>query len=300
MRTSRHYSAAILAFVIWGFFPIPLRWIQSYSPGEILFFRILLSLATLALIISTVRRRALLTDFRLFRELDRHQRRKTVALTFAGAILLGINWLLFIYIVNSVNVKTASFTYLICPVITAVLGNLILKERLTTVQWSAVALCAASCVLIGLNSAPELVYSLLTALSYALYLISQRSLQGFDRLSVLGVQVFIAFAGLLMLYPYLVGEAPTATWFYFVVGIIAVFFTVIPLFLNLYALNAINAATIGILMYINPLLNFILAIALYKETVTILQACGYGIILAGLLLFNYSNFQKVRELVRTS
>ena len=92
---------------------------------------------------------------------------------------------------------------------------------------------------------------------------------------------------------------PTDQWFYGVIGVIAIFFTVIPLFLNLFALNAINAATIGILMYINPLLNFILAISLYKESVTVLQACGYGIILAGLLLFNYSNFQKIRALVRT-
>lgn len=299
MRISRHYSAAILAFVIWGFFPIPLRWLQPYPAGEILFFRILLSLITLALIIAVARRRALLESVRLFLRLDWHQRRRAAGLTVAGAILLGINWLLFIYIVNSVNIKTASFSYLICPVITAVLGSLILKERLTALQWSAVVLCAASCVLVGLNSAPELMYSLLTAFSYALYLISQRSLQGFDRLTVLGFQVFIAFLGLLALYPYLVDGAPTETWFYAVVVFIAIFFTVIPLFLNLYALNAINAATIGIMMYINPLLNFILAIALYNETVTILQACGYGIILVGLLLFNYSNFQKVRSLVRT-
>lgn len=299
MRTGKHYSAAILAFVIWGFFPIPLRWIQSYPAGEILFFRILLSLVTLAVIIIVARRKAWLNDVRLFRQLDLRQRRKAVLLTFAGAVLLCFNWLLFIYIVNSVNVKTASFTYLICPVMTAVLGSLILKENLTPLQWSAVALCAASCVLIGLNSAPELVYSLLTALSYALYLISQRSHQGFDRLIVLGFQVFIAFLGLMALFPYLVDSVPTEGWFYAVASIIAVFFTVIPLFLNLFALNAINAATIGILMYINPLLNFILAIALYNESVSVMQAFGYGIILVGLLLFNYSNFQKIRSLVRT-
>jgi chloramphenicol-sensitive protein RarD len=300
MRISKHYSAAILAFVIWGFFPIPLRWLQSYPAGEIAFFRILLSLITLGLIIGIARRKALQDDVRRLQQLDRRQRRKAIWLTVAGAFLLGINWLLFIYIVNSVNVKTASFTYLICPVITAVLGSFILKERLTTLQWLAVALCAASCVLVGLNSAPELAYSLLTALSYALYLISQRTLQGFDRLTVLGLQVLIAFVGFLALYPYLVDGMPTEPWFYVVVMFIAVVFTVIPLFLNLYALNAINAATIGILMYINPLLNFILAIALYKETVTVLQACGYGIILVGLLLFNYNNFQKVRSLARTS
>ncbi len=299
MRLNKHYSAAILAFVIWGFFPVPLRWLQSYPAGEIVFFRILLSLLTLVLIIGIGRRRSLREDIRHFLQLGPGQRRKAVWLTVAGGILLGVNWLLFIYIVNSVNVKTASFKYLICPVLTAVLGSLILKERLSFLQWLAVGLCAASCVLVGLNSAPELLFSLLTAFTYATYLISQRSLQGFDRLIILGAQVFIAFLGLMVLYPYLVQCVPKDKSFYMIVALIAVLFTVIPLFLNLYALNAINAATIGILMYINPLLNFILAIALYKETVTVLQACGYGIILGALVLFNYSYFQRLRTVVRT-
>src|SRR5690606_36591670 len=266
---------------------------------EIVFFRILLSLLTLVLIIGIGRRRSLREDIRHFLQLGPGQRRKAVWLAVAGGILLGINWLLFIYIVNSVNVKTASFTYLICPVLTAVLGSLILKERLSSLQWLAVGQCAASCVLVGLNSAPELLFSLLTAFTYATYLISQRSLQGFDRLTILGAQVFIAFLGLMVLYPYLVQDVPKDTSFYMIVALIAVLFTVIPLFLNLYALNAINAATIGIPMYINPLLNFILAIALYKETVTVLQACGYGIILGALVLFNYSYFQRLRTVVRT-
>lgn len=298
MKFNKHYSAAILAFVIWGFFPIPLRWIQSYPAGEILFYRILFSLVTLAVVIGLFRREAVKNDWLQFVRLDKSHRRRTALLTLAGAVLLGVNWLLFIYIVNSVNVKTASFTYLICPVITAVLGNIILKERLSNVQWVAVGLCTASCLLIGLNSAPELAFSLITATSYAFYLISQRSNQGFDRLLMLGVQVLIAFVAILVMYDYLVGNVPTEPYFYAVISVIAILFTVIPLFLNLFALNRINAATIGILMYINPLLNFVLAVALYHESVTTLQLWSYGIILVALLLFNYGNFQKIRSFVR--
>lgn len=299
MKLNKHYSAAILAFVIWGFFPIPLRWIQSYPAGEILFGRILFSLATLVIVIALFRKQAMQADWQNFRRLAKDHQRKAVLLTLAGGCLLGINWLLFIYIVNSVNVKTASFTYLICPVITAVLGSLILKERLSVIQWLAVGLCTASCVLIGLNSAPELVFSLLTALSYALYLISQRRMQGFDRMVVLGLQVLISFAVMATVYDYLVTGVPSEPAFYVVIFVIALVFTVIPLFLNLFALNAINAATIGILMYINPLLNFLLAVTLYHESVTTLQLWGYGIILVAVVLFNYTNFQKIRSVVRS-
>lgn len=299
MKLNKHYSAAIMAFLIWGFFPIPLRWIQSYPAGEILFYRILFSLFTLVVVVGLFRKAALKADWILLRNLERNRRRQAVLLTLAGAGLLCVNWLLFIYIVNSVNIKTASFTYLICPVMTAVLGNLILNEKLSIIQWASVVLCTASCVLIGLNSTPELVYSLLTALSYAFYLISQRSNQGFDRMVVLGVQVLVSFVALALLHEYLVSEVPSEGRFYLVISVIAIFFTVIPLFLNLFALNKINAASIGILMYINPLLNFVLAITLFRESVTTLQLWGYGIILVAVVLFNYANFQKIRSVVRT-
>ena len=64
-----------------------------------------------------------------FKGLSSRDQRTTLALTFGGAILLTINWLTFIYVVNHVNVKSASFAYLICPVITAVLGFVLIKEK---------------------------------------------------------------------------------------------------------------------------------------------------------------------------
>jgi chloramphenicol-sensitive protein RarD len=299
MKYNRHYAAAISAFLIWGFFPIPLRLIKAYPAGEILFFRILFSMIVLTVVIAGFRQKSWKLDWAHLISLTQKSRTQVVLLTLAGGALLSINWLTFIYIVNSVNIKTASFTYLICPVITAVMGNLILKERMVVMQWVAVSLCILSCVLIGLHSAPELGYSLLTAFSYAFYLISQRRNQGFDRLIVLGIQVLFALFTLSFMFNYLVIEIPSSSYFYFIIAIIAILFTVIPLFLNLYALNRINAAAIGILMYINPLLNFCLAIAVFGESVTLLQASGYSIILIALILFNYPNFQKIQSVART-
>ncbi|MFM7430580.1 MAG: EamA family transporter [Flammeovirgaceae bacterium] len=116
-----------------------------------------------------------------------------MVLTLLGGVLLTINWLVFIYVVNAVNVKTASFSYLICPVVTAGLGYVLLQEKLVTIQWLSLLLCAISCVLMGIGNIQELWYSLLIAFSYALYLISQRKNQGFNRLIVLAVQVGFAF-----------------------------------------------------------------------------------------------------------
>nr|MCU0384165.1 EamA family transporter [Cyclobacteriaceae bacterium] len=206
--------------------------------------------------------------------------------TLAGGALLTINWLTFIHIVNHINVKTAAFSYLVCPVLTALLGVWLLQERLTGLQWFAVLLCIISCLLIGLNSWVELGFSFLTALTYALYLISQRKNQGFDRLLVLGIQILFALLVLTFLPTGIEVDKPASVSFYLLTALIAVFFTVIPLFLNLYALNQVNAATIGLLMYINPLLNFALAVFWFKESVSTMQAVGYTLVFAALVIFN--------------
>jgi chloramphenicol-sensitive protein RarD len=292
MGNRKHYAAAISAFVIWGFFPLLLRAIRQFSAGEILYFRILFSFAVLLIIIFGFKRKDLQENLGLLKNFSREKQRSVVMLTLLGGALLTINWLTFIYIVNNINIKTASFSYLICPVITAVLGYVLLKEKMTSLQWVAVLLCALSCVLMGYNDRKELGYSFLTALTYALYLITQRKNQGFDRMIILGIQVLFSFLILNILFGYLIDEVPLSMNFYMIILIIAVAFTVFPLFLNLYALNKINSATIGILMYLNPLINFSVAFIVFKENANGIQLIGYSIIAVALVVFNYQNLRK--------
>jgi chloramphenicol-sensitive protein RarD len=297
MNNQKYYAAAIIAFVIWGFFSIPLRALKEYAAGEILYFRILFSLFVLAAIIVGFRRQAFNRDMVALRASSPSQRRTVIGLTLLGGALLSVNWLTFIYIVNNINIKTASFSYLICPVVTAVLGYVLIGERMSRMQWIAVILCTISCILIGINSAFELGYSVLTAFTYALYLITQRKNQGYDRMVILGIQVAFSFMILSAVFPYLVHSVPSSGDFYWIILVIAIVFTVLPLFLNLFALNRINSATIGILMYINPIFNFTLAFLLFKENITLIQVFGYSIILIALILFNYQNLAKLRTTV---
>jgi chloramphenicol-sensitive protein RarD len=76
--------------------------------------------------------------------------------------------------------------------------------------------------------------------------------------------------------------------------LIAMVFTVLPLFLNLFALNKINSTTIGILLYINPLLNFMLAFFIFDERADFLQIIGYGLIGIGLVVFNVPHFKRIQ------
>lgn len=292
MDNRKHYLAAIVAFVIWGFFSIPLRALSDYGVGEILYFRILFSAIVLIGIVFTMKRGDVLRDLKFLKTFPPRERRKVIMLTMGGGALLIVNWLLFIYIVNNINIKTASFSYMICPVITAVLGFILLREKLTVLQWVAVGLCAISCVLIGMSSALELGYSFLTAFVFSLYLVSQRRNQGFDRMIILGIQVLFAFLILNVFYSSLIGKLPAAMEFYAIMMLIAIVFTVLPLFLNLYALNRINSATIGILLYLNPVINFTVAFVVFHEQVNLMQVGGYAIIVIALVLFNMPTFRK--------
>jgi chloramphenicol-sensitive protein RarD len=292
---SKHYASAVTAFLVWGFFPLVLRTVGAHPAGEILYFRILFSLVILIVILAAFMRKKTRENVAHFKSLDTKAKMSVIALTLLGGVLLTINWLVFIYVVNAVNVKTASFSYLICPVVTAGLGYILLREKMVTIQWLSILLCAISCAMMGINNIHELWYSLLIAFSYALYLITQRKNQGFNRLIVLAVQVTFAFMLMNLFFVQLVGSVTIDYPFFGVVFCIALFFTVLPLFLNLYALNKIDAATIGILMYINPLINFTLAFLVLQETATTTQVVGYAIIGIALVLFNLPVLKRLKQ-----
>ena len=298
MNNLRHYLSAVAAFTVWGFFPWVLKSLSEYAPGEILYFRILFAAALLLVIVFGFRRNTYRNDLTYLNGQSRKVRVNLIMNLLIGGVLLTVNWLIFIYTVNEVNIRTASFSYLICPVLTAVMGYLMLGERLSTLQWMAVGLCAASCTMIGLSSVSELGYSFTTALTYGLYLVLQRKGSQLDRINVLCVQILFSCLLLNIFSPYLVETVPSTGDFYITIVVIAALFTVLPLFLNLFALLKVNSATVGILMYINPLFNFTIAIFIFNEQITTLQFVGYMIILVALIMFNYPYFAKVKAMVR--
>jgi chloramphenicol-sensitive protein RarD len=222
----------------------------------------------------------------LFQTFSKKKKRNTLLLTAAGGFLLVFNWYLFMYAVNHVSLQSASLAYLICPIITTVLAFLILKEKLDNWQWLAVAICVISCAILSYGHATELIYSFVIATSFALYLISQRRNNEFDKFLVLTIQLVIASLVLLPFYPKFSAAVPTESLFYMMMGLIVVLFTIIPLFLNLFALKGMNSSAVGILMYTNPLIHFFLAIFYFKEDIQFSQLIAYSLIGVSVIVFN--------------
>ena len=190
LKVNPYYAAGIAAFVIWGFIPFPLRALAEYPSGLILYYRVALSVSMLLFISLFFRRGNIQQTLRLVKESDTRTKREFILYTLLGGILLTINWLTFIYVINHIDIQTGSFSYLLCPILTAVLGFLLLKEEIRPNQWLAIGLSIISCVLIGTGELTSLLFSLMIALSYAFYLITQRILRAYDKIVLLTLQLF--------------------------------------------------------------------------------------------------------------
>lgn len=286
MKKHKYYFAAFSAFFIWGFFSLALKPISSYPSLDILFYRVFFSVLTMTAINLIFRKKNIRKNWNDFSAMSSKKKRSILVLTLLGGMILASNWFIFIYVVNHVSVKAGSLAYLICPILTTVFAFFLLHEKLGKWKLLAVFISVVSCTLLSLNHFQDIFYSLAVAATYALYLVSQRKNSELDKFLVLNIQLLFIALLILPFYPKYSGVIPTEPLFYTCLFCIVVFFTIVPLFLNLYALKGINSSTVGILMYINPIINFTLAIFYFKEQVTLLQMFSYSLILISIIVFN--------------
>ncbi len=286
MEKSKYYLSAISAFVIWGMFSLALRPLKGVAPLDILFYRILFCIPLLLVVVFLFRREALRENLSLFHSLSKPKRQNFLLRNFIAGSLLAGNWFSFIYVMNFVSVKATSLAYLVCPILTAILAFFFLAEPMKRIQWVAIFLAAAACIALSFGHFTDLILSTVIALSYAIYLVLQRKNQGFDLFLLLVFQIIVAAVFLIPFYPMYAAEVPQTFDFYGLIATIAVLFTIIPLFLNMYSLKGISSGTVGMLININPIIAFALSVLYFKEPTDAFQIAAYGVIFVSVLIFN--------------
>ncbi len=294
MKINRFYLSAVGAYLIWGFFPIALKELSAFPSSQILYFRVFVALILLLILSFVLRQKVTNQNHRFMRELPRAKQKEVIWRLALSGLLLATNWFSYIYTINNIGIQVASFAYLVCPIQTALLGFLLLGEKLKNNQWWSIGLSTLSCLLIGKDSVDNLLYVMIISSSYASFIIIQRVLQGFDKLTLLMYQLMVAFACIAPFFSYLNpnGVAPDSTFFYAMILSIAIIFTILPLFLQMYSLKELSSGTVGILMYANPLLNFGVAFIGYHEKSTALQIFAYLLIAVSVVLYNAKLFFK--------
>lgn len=284
----KHYLAAIFAFSIWGFFSLVLKPLHAYTSLDILFYRVFSCAVIMSVISLLFKRKSILANLRLLRSMPKKKRLIIIGLNVIGSIFLTVNWFSFIYVMNHVSVRATSVAYLVCPILTTLLAYFLLSERLTRLQWFSVMLSFSGCLLLSYTSISVMFFSTIVGLSYAVYIISQNKNSGLDKFLVLNFHILLSAVLLGFFYPSFSGPIPTDFKFYFYVEIIAVIYTIVPLFLNLYALSRISSSNVAMILNINPIIAFILAGAVYHEPLGLLQIVAYALVFTAVIVFNIS------------
>lgn len=271
--------AGAAAYGLWGLLPLFFRLLHHVDPTEIVTQRILWSLL-LILFILMVRR-----DLPAFVAAMRD--RKLVVPLAASALLIGINWLTYVWAVNQGHVVAASLGYFLNPLIVVLLGMVVLKERLRPMQMLAIGAAAAGVAILAAAALTTLWISLTLALSFAFYGLV-RKLTPVAPMTGLGVETALLTPLALAYLLWEAGhggigfgkDAPTTALL-----ILSGAVTTVPLVLFAVAAQRLPMATLGLLQYMAPTLQFLSGILLFGETLSAGQMLSFGLIWVGLILF---------------
>lgn len=283
---SKYYLAVITTYVIYGLFSLPLKAIDAYASLDILLSRLLMAGLLILFFSFVFRRKITFENFRIFKHLPQKEKQKVLMVNIISSVLLAANYYLFIYVMNRVSVNATALAYMLCPIINTFLAYIFLKDRLSNLQWIAIGLSMMSCFMLAFGDFSETLYAFAIGLIYATYLVLQKNNIQLDRFFTLTFQLVVAIVIMLPFWSYRSPE-PEKTWFYFgIIFMIAALFTIIPMYLNVLALNKLSSSTAGIFIYLNPVLSFSLALFYFHEKMSGLKILAYAIVFFSVILFN--------------
>lgn len=276
---------ALLAYAAWGVFPIYFKALRDVPALEVLAHRVVWSVVLLAVVVPLLGRWA--TVLKACRPI-----------ILVSAVLIAANWGTYIWAVQSGRVLEASLGYFVNPLVSVLLGVVFLRERLRRRQVYAIVLAGAGvlALVIRLHTLPWLPITL--ALTFGLYGLVRKH-AGVDAVGGLLVEASVlalpAVVGL-VLFPAWLGVGAFGRE----LGTSALLaaagpITAIPLIWFAMGVRRLPLSTVGILQYVTPTLQFLLAVALYHEPFGSAHALAFAFIWAALALYTWDSFQASRQ-----
>ena len=286
------------AYLLWGIFPIYWKWLQAVPAIQIISHRIIWSFILLALILFVTR------QWQAFRSAALIPRIFLIYL--ASAILLSINWLTYVWAVNSGFVVETSLGYFINPLLSVLLGVLFLREKLRPWQWLPIGLAAIGVVYVAISYGQFPWIALTLAFSFGLYGLVKK-MAPLGSLYGLTLETGLLFLPAVGFLVYMEGQgqgaflhsAPVANLLMVGAGLV----TTVPLLMFASAAQRIPLSTVGILQYITPTLQFILGVFLYHEPFNLSLLIGFSLVWLALIIFWGENLlanRKTRSLPAVS
>jgi chloramphenicol-sensitive protein RarD len=279
------------AYVFWGFFPIYWKLLHDVPAIQLIGHRIIWSFLLLIVVIFFSRQ---WTEFRATLNL------KVLRIYTIAAILIGINWLMYVWAVNHEFIVETSLGYFINPLLSVLMGVIFLKERLRLFQWIPVILAALGVTYLTFVYGRLPYIALTLAFSFGLYGLVKK-LSPLGSLYGLTIETGILFIPAL---GYLIFAQANNTAAFLHTGTIADLLmvgagvvTTIPLLMFASAARSIPLWVVGLLQYIAPTLQFIIGVFIYKETFSYHQLIGFALVWMALIVFLVENYLANRALV---
>lgn len=284
----------LLAYAVWGVLPIYFKALPGVPAIDIVAHRIIWSLPFLAALVAVTRGWGQISVG--LRD------RRTLSLLLGTSVLIAINWLIYVYAVTSGHILAGSLGYYLNPLMNIMLGRFILKEPLTKLQWAAVAIAAAGVSGLARGAGTTLWISLTLCVSFATYGLL-RKIASVDAVAGLAIETTILFPlalgwllwGLAAGQPSF-GSGQTQTWLLVAAGVVST----TPLLLFTAAARRLRYSTLGILQFIAPTLQFVVAVWLYGEAFTTAHAIAFGAIWTALALYVGSLVHSMRSASRAA
>lgn len=271
---------AAVAYLIWGFLAVYWKQLRALGAMEILAHRVVWSWAFLAGLLTLGR------QWPVWWTALRH--RPTCSRYVVAALLLGLNWGIYIWSVNSNQIVEASLGYFINPLVSVLLGVMILHERLRRLQWLAVGVAALGVVLITMGQGRLPWIALVLAITFGLYGLAKK-LAPLDAIPGLALETTV-LGPVALAYLVWLGRAGQGAWGHTDTGtttllVLAGVVTSLPLLLFAFAARNVHLTTLGLLQYLSPTCGLWLGVAFYHEPFPKERALGFFFIWGALALF---------------
>ena len=280
------------AYLIWGSFPLVIAMLSFADPFEIVVWRVIFGFAFgLAVILVTRKFSEYLSVFK--------QPKQLLWISLA-AVVIYINWQVYVYAVADNHVLEASLGYFINPLVTIALATIFLKEKLNVLQWVAVGLGGVAVLILTFNYGQPPVIALTLALSFGIYGLAKNRLGGkvsalnsftveTTLLLPLGIMQLVVLAGMMQIQFGYAGLVPS-------LGLAAYgVLTAIPLLLFGAAAKRVPLSYIGFMQYLTPTLQFLLGLLVFQEPMPAARWLGFAMVWFALSILSFDALRQLRN-----
>ena len=288
--TRRGLLFGTAAYALWGLFPLYWPLLEPAGAVEILAHRIVWSALTMAVLVLVLGRTpAVLTAFR---------DRRSLQLLTVAAVVISVNWATYIYGVNNDRVVEAALGYFINPLVTVMMGVLVLGERLRRLQWIALGIASFAVVVLTIDYGRPPWVALVLAFSFGTYGLAKKQ-AGVGPIESLTIETLVLAPIALSYVVWLVATGASNfgshgtghSLLFTTTGIV----TAIPLMFFGAAAIRVPLVALGLLQYLAPIIQFALGVLLFREDMPVGRWIGFGLVWVALVIFTVETINHRRR-----